>query len=249
MRDVLLRCYPELLPAGAPAKIHVAPWGVWDETVWDEGACAPGEADASTLRAELGIPQDARVLLTLSRISPEKGQDLLLEALLEWEGRDDCPLPPLWLIVCGDAAYMQGRRFRERLQTLAARLRRTRVVFPGHVTGDRKRAFFALADLYVFPSRHESYGLTLLEALSAGLPAVCLDHHGARSVMSAQGGAFAEFGELVPASDLRAAIARVLADEARLRKMSAAARAFAAGQRFSHRAAELAALLVAEAQP
>ena len=59
--------------------------------------------------------------------------------------------------------------------TLAARLKRTRVVFPGYVTGERKRAFFALADLYVFPSRHESYGLTLLEALAAGLPAVCLD--------------------------------------------------------------------------
>ena len=40
------------------------------------------------------------------------------------------------------------------------------MVFPGYVTGERKRAFFALADLYVFPSRHESYGLTLLEALA-----------------------------------------------------------------------------------
>ena len=153
------------------------------------------------------MPEDARVLLALSRISPEKGQDLLLEALLEWEQRDDYPTVPLWLFVCGDAAFMQGRRFFEKLRELAARMKRTRVVFPGYVTGERKRAFLALADLYVFPSRHESYGLTLMEALAAGLPAVCLDTTGARSVMRE------EFGALVPASGLRAAIATLLADE------------------------------------
>jgi glycosyltransferase involved in cell wall biosynthesis len=120
---------------------------------------------------------------------------------------------------------------------MAARLRRTRVVFPGHVTGERKRAFFALADLYVFPSRHESYGLTLLEALGAGLPAVCLDHSGARAVMRK------EFGEIVAAPGLRAAIARLLADEERRRKMGQAARAFAQGEQFSDRAAALAELL------
>ena len=95
-------------------------------------------------------------------------------------------------------------RFFEKLHRRAARLKRTRVVFPGYVTGERKRAFLALADLYVFPSRHESYGLTLMEALAAGLPAVCLDTTGARSVMRE------EFGALVPESGLRAAIARLL---------------------------------------
>jgi glycosyltransferase involved in cell wall biosynthesis len=95
----------------------------------------------------------------------------------------------------------------------------------------------ALADLYVFPSRHESYGLTLMEALAAGLPAVCLDTTGARSVMRE------EFGALVPASGLRAAIATLLADEARGKQMGAAARAFARSQRFSDRATELADLI------
>ena len=233
MRDVLLRCYPEC----DPAKIHVLPWGSWDSPV-------PERADPAALRAELGIPPQARVLLTLSRISPEKGQDLLLEALLEWEQRDDYPQDSLWLIVCGDAAYMQGRRYLAKLKTLASRLRRTRVVFPGHVTGERKRAFFALADLYVFPSRHESYGLTLLEAFAAGVPALCVDHHGARGVMQDSGGRDLGAGELVPPSGLRDAIARLLADPEGLKQMGAAARDFARTQRFSDRAAELAALLL-----
>jgi glycosyltransferase involved in cell wall biosynthesis len=224
MREVMLRCYPEC----APEKIHVLPWGAWGSS----GPCNP-----EPLRREFGVPEDALILLTLSRISPEKGQDLLLKALLEWEQREDYPERPLWLFVCGDAAFMQGQRFLERLKQLAARLRRTRVVFPGYAIGERKRAFFAMADLFVFPSRHESYGLTLLEAMAAGLPAVCLDHHGARSVMRE------EFGALVKPAELRAAIARLLADEASRKRMGEAARKFAEGERFTDRAAELARLL------
>jgi glycosyltransferase involved in cell wall biosynthesis len=221
MREGLLRCYP-FCPR---ERVHVLPWGTF-------AAGSPG--DPEPLRREFGLSEDARVLLTLSRISPEKGQDLLLEALLEWERRDDYPQTPVWLFVCGAAAFMQGQRFLEKLKRLASRLRRTRVVFPGYVTGERKAAFFALADLFVFPSRYESYGLTLLEALARGLPAVCLDHHGARSVMRE------EFGAMVQPEGLRAAIARLLADDAIRKKMGEAARNFAQGERFADRAAELA---------
>jgi glycosyltransferase involved in cell wall biosynthesis len=224
MREILLRCYPDC----APWKIHVIPWGTWD----------PGPpVSPEALRAEFGVPRDARVLLTLSRISPEKGQDLLLETLIEWERRGDFPNFPVWLFICGDAAFMQGQRFLAKLRRLAGKLRRTRVVFPGYVTGDRKRAFFALADLYVFPSRHESYGLTLLEALASGLPAVCLESVGARSVMRQ------EFGELVTAAGLRPAIARLLSDNALRDDMGQAAQEFARGARFSDAAAALAGLL------
>lgn len=222
MKETMLRCYPE-----CPAeKIHVIPWGASD----------PGPAgDAASLRREFGIPENARVLLTLSRISPEKGQDLLLHKLIEWERRGDYPREPLWLFICGDAAFMQGVKFLEKLRSLAARLKRTRVIFPGYVTGERKRAFFALANLYVFPSRHESYGLTLMEALAAGVPAVCLDHHGAKGVIHE------DFGAIVQPDGLIPAIAQLLKSD--LGPMRTAARAFAARNRFADRAAELAGLI------
>jgi glycosyltransferase involved in cell wall biosynthesis len=224
MRETILRCYP----ACAVEKVHLLPWGAWERYP---------SADPEPLRREFGVPQDALVLLTLSRISPEKGQDLLLDALFEWERRDDFPTRPLWLFLCGDAAFMHGRQYLQELNKRADRLRRTRVVFPGFVTGERKSQFFALADLFVFPSRHESYGLTLLEALGAGLPAVCLDHDGARGVMRE------DFGALVKPGELRSAIARLLADEPARKRMGEAARKFAEGERFSDRAAELARLI------
>jgi glycosyltransferase involved in cell wall biosynthesis len=189
MRDVLARCYPE-----STAKIHILPWGVWD---------SGPPASADPLRAEYGIGSGDRVLLTLSRISPEKGQDILLEELLPWD-------PPLWLFICGAPAYMQGERYFAKLQALAKKFRNTRVVFPGHVTGERKRAFFSLADLYVFPSRHESYGLTLLEALAAGVPAVCLETAGARAVMRP------DYGEIVDRRKLRVTIEKFLREPKRV---------------------------------
>jgi glycosyltransferase involved in cell wall biosynthesis len=222
MKEVMLRCYPDCAP------IHVMPWGTTDPGL-------PG--DAGALRREYDVPDNARVLLTLSRISPEKGQDLLLEKLIEWEGRDDYPREPLWLFICGEAAFMQGVQFFERLRVLGSKLKKTRVIFPGYVTGERKKAFFALADLYIFPSRHESYGLTLLEALAAGVPAVCLNHHGARSVMRE------EFGAIVEPSGLIPAISHLLNDH-NLSKMGVSARLFALKNRFSEQAAKLAELLV-----
>jgi len=65
--------------------------------------------------------------------------------------------------------------------------------------GSRKHAFFGLADVYLFPSSHESYGLTLMEALSAGLPAISRDHAGARQILKP------EFGITVPAQAVRPA--------------------------------------------
>ncbi len=222
MREVMLRCYPDC----PREKIHVMPWGVLEES-------APARGDE--LREEFGVPRDAKVLLTLSRISPEKGQDVLLESLLEWD-------PPVWIFICGGAAYMQGERYLEKLRKIAAKFRNTRVVFPGHVIGERKRAFFAMADLYIFPSRHESYGLTLMEALAAGVPAVCMDSLGAREVMRE------EFGAVVSRDELRPAIERLLNDDSLRRRMSAAAREFAGTQKFSGTAARLAELLAANKQ-
>jgi glycosyltransferase involved in cell wall biosynthesis len=227
MREVLLRCYPDC-PSD---KIHVLPWGAFDVRAAEMGAPVSPEA----LRAEFGVPRDAQVLLTLSRISPEKGQDLLLESLLDFSPKNGDP--GLWLFICGDPAFMQGRRFLDQLRHLASRLRHIRVVFPGHVTGDRKRAFFALADLYVFPSRHESYGLTLMEALAAGLPVVCLDSLGARDIVRE------DFGVIVRPDELRTTFDRLLADADLRHRMGHAARAFAAQHRFADQAEKLAKLL------
>jgi glycosyltransferase involved in cell wall biosynthesis len=104
----------------------------------------------------------------------------------------------------------------------------------------RKAALLGAADIYVFPSRHESYGLTLLEVLQAGLPAVCVEHDGSSQIMRPQFGITVKQGS-------RTALWRAIADLARDRerrlRMSESARRFADTQRFEDTAMRLAAML------
>lgn len=225
MKRILLECWPE----AREERIHVLPWGAPAEG---------GPGDAEALRREYGLRPDERVLLALSRISPEKGQDLLLESLIDWELVRGGAVPPVRLFVCGAPAYMEGHAHMRRLQSLASRLHRIRVEFPGHVTGARKQAFFGLADLFVFASRHESYGLTLMEALAAGLPVVAVDSGGAREIVRP------EFGVLVPQRGARHGlwqeIEGLLADPLRRAVMAEAARQYAQARPFVAAAARLA---------
>ncbi|WP_321470947.1 glycosyltransferase family 4 protein [uncultured Paludibaculum sp.] len=233
MKEILLECYPKT----PPERIHVVPWGAPPR----HGPPEEAQVAAAALRREFEVPEDARVLLCLSRISPEKGQDVLLEALIEAEQTGRLPREPLWLFLCGEPAFMHGRRHMERLRSLAERLQRVKVVFPGYTMGLRKQAFFQLADLYVFPSRHESYGLTLMEALSEGLPAVCLEHQGSREVMTEAVGVMLKQPSR---AELWAAIAGMLDDSERRERMSKAARSYAELRPFSISAGRLAGLLV-----
>ena len=256
MKSILLRCYPDT----PPDRIVVLPWGCPPPALEGgrdregtpdvslapcAGEQAPAAPDATNLgatalRGEYGIEPNARVLLCLSRISPEKGQDFVLETLLEWERSQTSQDGPLWLFICGEPAFMSGRHYDRRLRALAARLGKVRAVFPGYVTGARKRAFLALADIYLFPSSHESYGLTLTEALSAGLPAITRDHSGARQIMSP------EFGIVVPGSgrsarlDFRHALELLLSDAPLRHSMGRAASNWAVERPFANSARLLA---------
>jgi glycosyltransferase involved in cell wall biosynthesis len=222
MKQILLRCYPET----DPAKIHVLPWGA---------PPVPPPLDKREARARLGIPDGTLVLLTLSRLSPEKNQQLLLEALARWERQPDCP--KIHVLLCGGAAYMHGRKHEELLRAKAAKLTKSAVSFPGHVHGEQKRLYFSAADLYVFPSSHESYGLTLMEAFQYGLPALTLDHAGAQAVM--QPG----FGAVSTEAGFLNALQKLAVSD--LAAQGRAARSFASLHPFSHAAAELARLLIA----
>jgi len=213
MREVIHRCY------GREVRVEVLPWGT-----------------PSATHTSMRTPAEKKLtLLTLSRISPEKNQHLLLEALLAWEQQG--LLPSMRLRLCGQPAFMKGREYFAKLQELAGRLRQVEVEFPGHVTGQAKADQFAEADLYVFPSSHESYGLTLMEAFAAGLPALTLDHAGARSLMRA------EFGRMASADSFLPALQELTRDRARLREMGRAAQAYALARPFAETAQQLRALL------
>ncbi len=170
MRDTILRCYPGC----PPENIVVLPWGNVAES-----------ANATEL-PRLDVKDDEFVVITLSRLSPEKGLERLLSALRLVDGDQH----KLRVFICGGPAYMQGRAYERKLKMLAQRIENVKVEFTGHVTGARKAALMQRADLFVSPSRHESYGLTIAEAIAAGCRVISHSHYGAT-------------GEVVDCSDSR----------------------------------------------
>jgi glycosyltransferase involved in cell wall biosynthesis len=91
--------------------------------------------------------------------------------------------------------------------------------------------YFSAADLYVFPSRHESYGLTLMEAFQYGLPAITLENATMRPAFGvvSKTGAFARDLQRMSRMDLAG--------------MGQAAEAFARENSFSRTAGRLASIL------
>jgi glycosyltransferase involved in cell wall biosynthesis len=181
----------------------------------------------------------------LSRVSPEKGHDRLLKALELWEASDEYPKGGVCVLICGVAGYTQAKPFEQKIITAAHRLKKTRVIFPGYVYGADKHAHFRLSDLYIFPSRYEAYGLTLMEAFAAGLPAVATFSDGTEQVMRK------DFGELIPLVAerevprlLKDAIQRMLSDREKLRAMGHAAKQFADAQPFSKAANRIAEIML-----
>jgi glycosyltransferase involved in cell wall biosynthesis len=160
MKEMILRCYPWC----APEKIVVLPWG--DISVRDAvGPLIPGYS----------IADDEVVIITLSRLSPEKGVERLLAALPYVDARGK----KLRVFICGGAAYMKGRSYERKLRRLAEKATACRIEFTGHVVGQEKAALLQRADIFVSPSRHESYGLTIAEALAAGCRVISHNHYGA----------------------------------------------------------------------
>lgn len=230
MADTIVRCYGDLIgEEELRRRILVVPWGVWAENAT--------EADlnrAEDLRDYNEIGPDTFVLMTLSRISPEKGVHLLLEALRLMELNGSLDGKDVRLFLCGEPAFMQGQAYMRKVKQAAAKLKKVKVVFPGYLDAASKRAYFKLANLFVSPSVHESYGLNVVEAMHAGLPVLASDHYGVRDTLPPDAGRLVHYPSPRKAPPLIAAALRVmLEDREKLKKMGEEARRLAEAMPFS----------------
>ena len=118
------------------------------------------------MRQELGIPADAPVLLTLSRVAEEKKIDRILNAMPEIIDE----FPETRLVIAGDGPNM------EILQEQVERLTlEDNVIFTGDVPHDDVGSYYKMADLFVSASDTETQGLTYIEALASGTKCVVYD--------------------------------------------------------------------------
>jgi glycosyltransferase involved in cell wall biosynthesis len=141
------------------AKIHVI-----YEAVDARFRPAPAEAIARVRQAH-SLPRD--FILSLGTIEPRKNLTALLEAYRVLRDRGS----EVRLVVVGKKGWLYEGFFR-RLGELGLE---NEVVFTGFVPDADLPAIYSAAELFVFPSLYEGFGLPVLEALACGAPVVTSD--------------------------------------------------------------------------
>jgi glycosyltransferase involved in cell wall biosynthesis len=153
-------------------------------------------------------------LLSVAAVIPGKGHDVLVDALATLNGRP-------WRCLCVGTL--------ERDPTFVASLRRRadrRLRFAGALTEEDLSRSYGEADLLVLPSRSETYGMVVTEALARGLPVVAADVGGVPEALG-HGADGSRPGMLVPPEDpaaLGAALRAWLGDADLRRRLRRAAR-------------------------
>jgi glycosyltransferase involved in cell wall biosynthesis len=151
------------------------------------------QIDGSGVRREFGIPPDAPVLASVSRLFGQKGQRELLRALVRV--RESFPEVRL-LVVGADAVEVHGGSFTVELRALAEQLGiADRVIFTGPRTDVPQ--IMAACDVFTLPSFEEPFGLVYLEAMAMLRPVVAVDDGGTPEVVEhGRSGLLSPYGDI-----------------------------------------------------
>ena len=96
-------------------------------------------------------------------------------------------------------------------------------IFTGFLVGEDLPQAYASADIFTFPSDSETFGSVTLEAMASGLPTICADATGSRSLVEVGRTGFLERAD--DGDAFAARVAELIADPDRRRMMGEAARA------------------------
>lgn len=145
---------------GLHNPIHVVPSGV----ALDQHKQRLTEEERKQKRKDLGIPEDALVLLNLGRLGTEKNLTEVVELFAQTRAHNN----RLYLLIVGDGPA------RKELEETAENLKvRQYVIFTGMVAPEEVHSYYQLGDVFVSASTSETQGLTYVEAAANGLPLLC----------------------------------------------------------------------------
>ena len=143
-------------------RVHFLPNGVFPERF----KSTPEERMFT--REKLGTQKDEFLFGCISRIDPQKNQQLLIQSFSRLAASN----PKVKLLLCGPITNQSY--FNELVETKNSSGFGDRILILPPVEPDSKehRGLFAALDAFVLPSRHEPFGIVILEAWSAGKPVI-----------------------------------------------------------------------------
>ena len=139
-------------------KIHIISPGV-DQSVYRPVS----SGDKDKIRRKYGLPE--KYLLYLGTIEPRKNIPVLIHAFHQFSRKDR---QGYQLVIAGKKGWM----FQEVFDLVKRLELEDRVIFPGYVAEADKPCLYAGADVFLFPSLYEGFGMPPLEAMACGVPVI-----------------------------------------------------------------------------
>jgi glycosyltransferase involved in cell wall biosynthesis len=199
------------------ARFHLVPWAI-DNTRFEHGArFADGEREA--LRQRFGITTDQMAIVYSGKLLPRKDPMTLLRAVDAMQHRANTAV-----------LFLGHGELREELESFA-RDRGLHVHFAGFVNQSELPQHYAMADVFVLPSRDDPRATVVNEAMACGLPIVITDRCGPSGDIVQHG----ENGFVFAAGDVAALAAHLdaLSDPVLRRSMAQRSRDIIAGWGYS----------------
>ncbi len=156
------------LPA---ARISVIHNGVADHFVPQAAAAV------ATFRQQQQLP--ARFLLYLGTLEPRKNLPLLIRAYARWRKEAAAAEQDIDLVLAGGKGWF----YEEIFQLVQALGLTERVHFPGFIPDEDLPLWYNAAEVFIYPSLFEGFGLPVVEAMACGTPVVCSDIASLREVV------------------------------------------------------------------
>ena len=183
----------------------------------------PTPQEVSRFRSRWGIPADAPVVLSVSRMDPVKRQDMLLYAARSLLRK----FPDLRVVLVGGGsfstrgpgeAYSKGAVWRRHLDRLTRHLGlRSNIVFTGEVSQAELGMAYTMADVFAHAAPWEGFGLVAAEAWHYGRPVVVSSGSGVSELVTDGVNGFRAEPERV--NRFTQAIGRLLANRAAAERM------------------------------
>jgi glycosyltransferase involved in cell wall biosynthesis len=176
------------------------------------------DAPAAAIRAELGLSPDARLVVSMARLTPQKGMHVFIEAahLALQAGAD------AYFAIAGDIPRPMYQPYKARLRQMIADFGLEQRVSLIGWRADGP-ALLRAADVFVLASAGpEGAGLVIPEAWLAGAPVIVPDHSGPREIV--EDGRTGLWFRNADAGDLSAKLCALLVDSARRRALASAGR-------------------------
>lgn len=153
------RAKEELIRLGTEERrLYYAPYSIDP----DNFEVAYNTLDRQKLRETYKIPEDNVVLLVCGVLHPRKNIDVVLDAIGILDNSEK-----VWLALVGSGPMAT------QLEEKSRRILGNRVIMPGFVNQSSLPEYYKLADIFVFPSLYDCWGIVLNEAMNFGLAPIC----------------------------------------------------------------------------